>query len=335
VCRSEVNLSEKIRSKISMSCWIPNDHIIEAVDVRTTYEVPEMFRRQKVDDIIFKYFGYNNTSDLKDWNRLATKIVHSKKEVNIWIVGKYIEFKDTYKSITEALIHAWVENNVKIKVKWVCSDELEKHIFKKKLRMEDFFKNIEKEGKLHGILVPWGFWERWIEWKIETVRFARENNIPFLWICLWMQVAVIEYTRNVCGLVGANSGEFDSKAVDRVIDLMEDQKIIKKKWGTMRLGAYDAILNLWSLVANLYGSTDISERHRHRYEVNVDYHNLLQDNWLILSWLSPDKKLVEFIELKNHPFFVATQAHPEFKSRIDHPHPLFVWFVRASILSKN
>ena len=329
VCRSERSLSEKVRSKISMSCWVPVSHVIEAVNAKTIYDVPEKFREQSLDTTIFEFFWYSeNKSDLKNWNNLASKIVNAQQEVTVWIIWKYVEFEDTYKSISEALIHAGVANDVKINIEWICSDTLEKHV-NQGVSVHDILQWLCKKNHIDGILIPGGFWERWVEGKIKAVEFARESGVPFLWICLWMQVAVIEYARNICGLKGANSVEFDSASKYKVIDLMAEQKAIKKKWWTMRLWAYDAILKPWSISAKLYGTTNISERHRHRYEVNIEYHDDLQKGDLVFSGLSPNKKLVEFIELNNHPFFVGTQGHPEFKSRIDTPHPLFKWFVKA------
>ena len=335
VCRSEQSLSEKVRSKISMSCGVPVSHVIEAVNAKTIYDVPEKFREQNLDTTIFEFFWYSeNKSDLKHWNILASKIVNAQQEVTVWIIWKYVEFEDTYKSISEALIHAGVANDVRINIEWICSDALEKHM-NTVTNIHDILEWLCEKNNIDGILIPGGFWERWVEGKIKAVEFARKKSIPFLWICLWMQVAVIEYARNICGLKDSNSAEFDMNAEHRIIDIMEDQKTIKKKWWTMRLWAYDAILQPKSIVADLYDSMTVSERHRHRYEVNIKYHDDLQKGDLVFSGLSPNKKLVEFIELKNHPFFVATQGHPEFKSRIDTPHPLFVGFVKACLSHKK
>lgn len=330
VCRSESKISDDIKSKISMSCWVPVENVIDAVNVKSIYEVPENFKKQNLDKIIFKYFWYKNKkSDLKIWNKLVSKIIEPKDEINIWIVWKYTEFEDTYKSIKEALLHAGWHKNVKVKINWIQSEKM------KSLKLAEKLEALHKEKKLNWILIPGWFWKRWVEWKILTVEFARKNNIPFLWICLWLQVAVIEFARNVCWIKDANSTEFDLKTSEPVIDFMEEQKTITKKWWTMRLWACDAILEKWTLAHSLYWSKDISERHRHRYEVNIKYHDILRKNWLIISWLSPNKKLVEFIELKDHPYFIATQAHPEFKSRLDKPHPLFLWLVKAAILNKK
>jgi CTP synthase len=259
---------------------------------------------------------------------LAAKVVEAQKKVTIGIIWKYVEFEDTYKSISEALVHGGVANNTKVKIEWICSDTLEKHAAKGPSVWE-ILKWLINEHKIDGFLIPWGFWERGVEGKIQALEFIRNNDIPFLGICLWMQVAVIEYARNVCGLEWANSWEFNEKSKHRVIDLMEEQKHVKKKWWTMRLWWYEALLKEGSIVADLYWKTRVSERHRHRYEVNIEYHDVLQDHWLVFWGMSPDKALVEFIELPWHSFFVGTQAHPEFKSRIDKAHPLFNGFIKA------
>ncbi len=328
VCRSEIKINEDIKTKISNTCWIPIKNVIEAVNVSSIYQVPEKFKKQNIDKILFKQLNIKNKkSDLKKWNKLVDKIVNTKDTVNIAVIWKYIEFEDTYKSINEALIHSWVANNIKINPIWISSED--KKLLKEKLE------NLTKNKEIHWILIPWWFWKRWIEWKIYASEFSRINNIPFLWICLGMQVAVIDFARNVCKLKKANSTEFDKKTKDPVIDFMDDQKNITAKWWTMRLWAYDATLKKWSLAASLYWKTKISERHRHRYEVNIKYHNTLKENWLIISGLSPNKKLVEFIELKNHPYYIATQAHPEFKSRLENPHPLFVGLIEAAVLFKK
>ncbi len=346
VTRTEVDVSPEIKTKISMSCDIAVENIIEAKNAKTIYEVPELFRKQNLDRIILNHFWFTwESADLTSWNNLVNKIIFPKKEVNIAIIWKYTEFLDTYKSISESLVHGWVANDAKVISNWVDSENLNLE------KLEE----LKKSGKMDAILVPWGFWERWVEWKILATGFARINKIPFLWICLWLQVAVIEFARNVCGLKNANSREFDEKAKYKVIDFMEDQKNITKKWWTMRLWAYDAKLKKRSLAEKLYKNfwlshpnlplslregiekndeLIISERHRHRYEVNPEFYNILEKNWLIISGTSPDSKLIEFVELENHPYFIATQAHPEFKSRLEKAHPLFDWLIRAWIEKK-
>jgi len=327
VARSEVSLDDSIKAKISRFCWTPTTNVIEAVNVKSIYQVPEHFKRQNLDKILFKQFGLDNKADLKTWGKLVDKIVNPKEQINIAIIWKYIEFEDTYKSINESLIHGWVANNIKVNAVWISSE--------KKDKLKEKLKELNDKKEIHGILIPWWFWERWVEWKIYASKFARENKIPYLGICLGMQVAVIDFARNICKLKDCHSSEFDKKTCDPVIDYMETQKDITAKWWTMRLGAYDAILEKGSLAASLYWELKVSERHRHRYEVNNKYHDILRENWLKISWLSPDKSLVEFIEIEDHPFYIATQAHPEFKSRLENPHPLFVWLVRAGLLHKK
>ena len=326
ICRTSEDISSKLIDKISMLCDIDSENIIEWRDVSTIYEVPKKLKDQDVDKKILKYFWYkDNISKMDDWNELVSWISNPIKNITIWIVWKYTEFQDTYKSITEAIIHAWARNAIKVNINWIDSELLQNDSYESKL------KRFVEEEKLNAILIPGWFGPRWIEWMINAVTFARKFNVPFLWICLWMQVAVIEYARNVCKLKKAGSSEFENKLESKVIDIMNDQKNIKNKWWTMRLWAYDAILKKWSLASKLYGTTNISERHRHRYEVNPDYHSTLEKWWLVLSWKSPDDKLVEFIELENHPYFIATQAHPEFKSSLENPHPLFLWLIKAAI----
>ena len=326
VCRTNNNIPSKLIDKISMLCDIDSENIIEWKNVPTIYDVPRKFKDQNVDKLILNYFWYKNkSSDLHDWNKLVSKILNPSKIITIWIVWKYTEFEDTYKSITEALIHAWVKYKTKVNINWIDSELLENDFFEKKL---DRFIS---EDKLDGILIPWGFWIRGIEWMINSVNYSRINNIPLLWICLWMQVAVIEYARNVSKLDEANSVEFNENTKYKIIDIMADQINIKNKWWTMRLWSYDAILKKWSLAEKLYKSTNISERHRHRYEVNPKFHKTLKDTWLIISGTSIDKSLVEFIELDNHPYFIATQSHPEFKSSLENPHPLFLGLIKSCL----
>ena len=345
ICRTEIELEEEIKDKISRTCDVCSDAIIEAKNVETIYQVPKYFDNQKLLKLIWNKLEISEfKSELWEWNKLVDKITNSKKEVNIWVVGKYTQFQDTYKSISESFIHAWVANDCKVNLIWIDAEEIEKEkkVGNECIRsLQDTFKNIS------WVLVPWGFWERWVEWKILTVQYLRENNIPFLGICLWLQVAVIESARNKCGLIDANSLEFNPESKNLVIDLMEEQKTITEKWWTMRLWSYEAVLQKWSLVEKLYKTNDnsplaplftiegdkmiITERHRHRFEVNPKYHEILEKNWLTISGKAPDRDLTEFIEIKDHKFFIATQAHPEFKSRLEKPHPLFVGLVKASL----
>jgi CTP synthase len=326
VCRTNDSISNKHVEKISMLCDIDAENIIEWKNVPTIYDVPERFKIQNVDKAILEHFWYQNKhSNLTHWNNLVWKIINPKQSITIWIVWKYTKFEDTYKSIIESLVHAGAFYETRVKINWIDAELLENEFYNEKL---DSFRDNEE---LDGILVPGWFWERWVEWMINAVTYARLNDIPYLWICLWMQVAVIEYTRNVLWILDAHSWEFDEKCKNKVIDLMESQKLITNKWWTMRLWSYSAILEKGSLAEKLYKKSEISERHRHRYEVNPKFHDKLLNAWLSLSWMSPDKKLVEFIELKNNKFFIATQAHPEFKSSLENPHPLFLWLVSSSL----
>ncbi|MFK7779743.1 MAG: CTP synthase [Candidatus Gracilibacteria bacterium] len=326
VCRTDGSISQKHIDKISMLCDLDPENIIEGKNVSTIYDVPEKFRNQNVDNIIMNHFGYKNkSSDLKKWNSLVGNIINPNKHITIGIVGKYTEFEDTYKSVIESLIHAGAFNDTKININWIDAEILENEFYSEKL---DKFREDEK---LDGILIPGGFGSRGIEGMINAVTYARTRNIPFLGICLGMQVAVIEYARNVLGIKDANSGEFNNKCKNKVINIMDSQKDIKNLGGTMRLGSYEAILTKGSLAEKLYNRNKISERHRHRYEVNVNYHNDLMKAGLSLSGLSPDKKLVEFVEINANNFFIATQAHPEFKSCLEKPHPLFLGLIKNSI----
>ncbi len=333
ICRTWKQMDSKIKEKISMLCDIDKNKVIEWKNVATIYRVPEELKKQNVWKIILDYFSFDGKKiNLDSWNKIVKKIENPKKEVTIAIVWKYTKFDDTYKSILESFTHAWANLETKVNINFIESDELENPHLTSPKGEEQNNKILEKyrrKWKLDAILVPWWFWKRGIEWMINAISYARKNDIPFLWICLWMQLAVIEFARNVCGLKDANSSEFDKKTQNKVIDIMENQKNIKVKWWTMRLWAYKAILESWSLVEKLYTKKEVFERHRHRYEVNPKYHNILENNWLNLSWKSEDKKLVEFVENNKNTFFIATQAHPEFKSSLEKPHPLFVGLIRS------
>ena len=321
ICRTEIELEEEIKDKLSRTCDVCSDAIIEAKNVDTIYQVPEYFNKQNLLKLIWNKLEISDfKSDLWNWNKLVEKITNSKKEVTIWVVWKYTQFQDTYKSISESFIHAWVTNNCKVNLVWIDAEKIEN------------LKQVEKKLKwVSWVLVPGGFWDRWVEGKILATQYIRENNIPFLWICLWLQVAVIEYSRNKCNLSDANSAEFNEKSTNLVIDYMEEQKQITEKWWTMRLWSYEAKLKKWSLANKLYWSELIKERHRHRFEVNPKFHDILEENGLVISGKSPNRDLAEFIEIKDHPFFIATQAHPELKSRLEKPHPLFVGLVKAAL----
>ena len=325
VCRSEIPISEKIKDKLALFCDVEKEAVIECKDARTIYEVPLNLEKEGIGKLVTEKLNLkDSTPDLSEWRAIVDRIINPMNEVTIGVVGKYVELKDAYMSIMEALGHAGAKNDTKVNINWVNAEELENKNYKEVLD-----KLVEDE-KLDGILVPGGFGDRGIDGKINAVRYARENNVPFLGICLGMQCAVIEFARNVCGLK-ANSTEFDEETEHPVIDYIPEQREITEKGGTMRLGAYPAILTENSLASELYGSIHASERHRHRYEVNPEYHEILKKNGLIISGMSPDGKLAEFIELENHKYFIATQAHPEFKSRPNKPHPLFHGLVKASI----
>lgn len=325
ICRSDVAMKQSLKDKISLLCDVEKDCIIEAVNAKSIYQVPLFLEKQSITKVISKKLHLKNKkTDLKTWSKLVDKIINPKWNVNISIVWKYAQFKDCYMSLLEAFQHAWANNDVKVNINWIQSDDLEVKWFEKILD------KIRSEWKLDWMLVPWWFGVRGVEWKINSIKYARENNVPYLWICLGLQTAVIEFARNVCWLQDVNSTEFKPKAKNPVIWIMESQKKVKDKWWTMRLWEYPAVLSKGSLASKLYNATKISERHRHRFEVNPKYHKILQSKWMSISWLSPDWKLVEFVELKNHPYFIATQAHPEFKSSLTSPHPLFDWLVKAA-----
>ena len=256
---------------------------------------------------------------------MVDRIINPLNEVSIAIIGKYVILRDAYMSIIEALVHAGAKNDTKVNIKWIGSEELDTKNY------NEILDNYRENEVLDGILVPGGFGERGVNGKINAIKYARENKIPFLGICLGMQCAVIEYARNVCNLKEAHSTEFYRDTPHPVVDLLPDQVNLKEKGGTMRLGAYPAILKENTLACSLYGSKKVYERHRHRYEVNPKYHNMLESNGLIISGFSPDGKLAEFIELSDHPYFIATQGHPEFKSRPNKPHPLFDGLVKEAL----
>jgi CTP synthase len=318
LCRSEVPLSRDIRDKIALFCNVEEQDVIEALDARSIYQVPLQFHRQGLDDIVVGKLGVECPQpDLAEWEKMVEKIFTMREDVDIAVCGKYIQIVDAYKSIIESFTHAGVANDVRVNIRWVDAE------------------NIEKDGPeahlagVHGILVPGGFGDRGIEGKIGAVRYARENGIPFLGICLGLQCAVIEFARNVCG-IEAGSSEFDPDCSNPVIDLMLEQRSRSKMGGTMRLGAYPCSLKGGSLAESLYGEREISERHRHRWEVNNDYRPVLEEKGLSISGLSPDGTLVEIIELPEHPYFIAAQFHPELKSRPMRAHPLFRGLVSAA-----
>jgi len=322
VCRTEHELSDDLRKKLALFCNVKSEAVIQSIDASTIYDVPNLMLEEGLDAVVLKQLILrdDNAPDLSSWNDFLQRHKHPKSEVTIGLIGKYVELQDSYKSILEAFIHAGAENEVKVKVVSIHSEYIDEATINKKI------------AHLDGVLVAPGFGERGIEGKIKAVQFARENKIPFFGICLGMQMAVIEYSRNVLGLENACSSEVDNEAKYPVISLMEEQKSIVDKGGTMRLGAWDCEIAQDSLVHEVYGGkTSISERHRHRYEFNSDYRDQLETAGLKATGINTQTGLVEIVELEDHPWFIGVQYHPEYKSTVANPHPLFVGFVRAAL----
>ena len=321
ILRTEHSLNKSVKTKVAEFCNVQPESVIESIDVNTIYKVPIEMQKEKLDEIILKYFNIENvkTANLTKWNNFIKKYENPKKETTIALVGKYIELKDAYKSINEAIIHAGAENECKVNVKYIQAEHLTNENY------EDLLKTAE------GILVAPGFGERGIEGKILAVKFAREKNIPFLGICFGMQCAVIEFARNVLNLEDANSVEIKLNCTNSVIDIMEAQKRVSNKGGTMRLGAYKCIVSKDSKTFNAYKTTEISERHRHRYEFNSDYKEQFEAAGMKAVGIEAKSQLVEIMEIQSHKWFVAVQFHPEYKSSVVNPHPLFVDFIKAII----
>lgn len=325
VTRSPMELTEDIKKKISLFCSIPNENIIEAVDVNNIYQIPVNFHKQHIEQIIQKQFGLKEKkANIKYWEELVSTVENLKGEVHIALVGKYVELHDAYLSVAEALKHAGYKYGKKVNIHWIDSEEL---------KTEKDVKNTLKE--VDGILVPGGFGSRGIEGKIKAITYAREHDIPFLGICLGMQLAVIEFARNVCHIEDASSTEFDELCKNPVIDLMSDQKNIINKGGTLRLGNYECKLLKNTLAFQDYKQENILERHRHRYEFNNKYKEILEKNGMVFSGYNEQTNLMEIIELPKHKHFIASQFHPEFKSRPNRCHPLFDSFIKSSIESKK
>ena len=324
VCRTEHSLNDELRKKIALLCNVEIESVIESIDASTIYEVPILMQNEKLDDVVLKKLNLNNiqSSKLDNWNAFVKKIKNPLNEVSIGLIGKYVELQDSYKSILESFIHAGAANDVKVNVIPIHSEEINPK------SIDEIFKN------LNGILVAPGFGERGVEGKIESIRIAREKNIPFLGICLGMQMAVIEFSRNILGLNKANSTEMDINCEHPVISMMESQKNIKEKGGTMRLGSWRCVIENNSLAYKIYSTNEISERHRHRYELNFDFVSQLSEKGMIFSGKNPDTGLVEIIELSNHPWFFGVQFHPEYQSTVEEPHPVFVSFVKAALNNK-
>ncbi len=321
VCRSDRTLTQDVRDKIALFCDIEKRAVIEARDVESIYEVPPILEKQGFADLVIERFGLSvSPPQLDEWYGLVEKVrkLNDGEKTKIAIVGKYVSLPDAYLSITEALEHGGIAENTGVEVQWILADELEEGDAVQFLRTA------------HGILVAPGFGDRGIEGKIKAIKYARENKIPFLGICLGMQCAVIEIARSLCGLAGANSTEFDPHTSFPVIDLMPEQKEVDHKGGTMRLGLYPCSLVPGTKTAAIYKQDLIEERHRHRYEVNNELRGDLEAGGLVLAGISPDNRLVEMVELQDHPWFIGTQFHPEFKSRPQRPHPLFRSFIGAA-----
>jgi CTP synthase len=322
VCRSDRPISSRLKEKISKLCDVPEEGIVSAIDTPNLYEIPLVLHDEGLDAYVCRVLGlHDHEASLETWRALVKRVEGATTEVRIGLVGKYVNLPDAYLSVVEALKHGGFSHAAKVVVDWIASEDAE---------------GLLAEGRLHdldGIVVPGGFGVRGVEGKIAAVTYAREHKVPFLGLCLGMQCVVIEYARNVVGLAGANSSEFDHHSPHPVIDLMDDQREVVEKGGTMRLGAYPAVLVPGTIVRDAYGVEVVYERHRHRYEVNPRYRRRLEEAGLCCSGTSPDDRLVEFVELDRteHPFFVATQAHPEFKSRPNRPHPLFRELIRAAL----
>ena len=324
ICRTEQQLPPDIKAKISLFCNVERDAVVTAKDVESIYEVPLLFHEEGLDEKVVQLLNiWTRAPLLEKWEEVLRAIKNPRGVVDIAIVGKYVHLKDSYKSLNEALIHGGIANRLRVNLRFVDSETVERAGPETLLKEAD------------GVLVPGGFGQRGIEGKIQAIHYARENRVPYFGICLGMQLAVVEFARNVCGLTGANSTEFNPETPHPVIALMEEQKIILEKGGTMRLGAYPAVLKEGSFAYQAYGELQISERHRHRYELNNEYRKALSEKGLIFSGLSPDENLVEISELAGHPWFLGCQFHPELKSRPHAPHPLFREFISAAYKEKR
>ena len=334
MCRCEKNIDQEAIKKISLFCNVKKENVIPALNADLIYEVPYLYYKAGLDRSLLNEFGYNNKKyplNFSAWNKVVKKFKNTSHEITIGVVGKYTDLKDSYKSLNEALIHGGLNNNASVKIKWINSEKLNSNEITKEI------------SKIDGVLVPGGFGERGIKGKILSIKYARENKIPFLGICLGMQLAVIEISKNILKIKDANSTEF-KETKNPVVGLMtewfkEDLKINRNKesdkGGTMRLGSYPCLLKENSLISKIYGTNQISERHRHRYEVNKNYMHLFEKKGFVYSGMSPDNLLPEIIESNNHPWFVGVQFHPELKSRPQNPHPLFVSYIKAAIKKKN
>jgi len=319
VCRAERNLSEELKDKIALFCNVDSDNVIENTDSDTLYDVPLLLEEEGLASKVCRHFGIEDkTPDLDEWKEMLTKMKSTKGSVKIGLVGKYVELRDAYLSVAEALNHAGIENGVEVDIDWVHSEDLTEKNYQERLK------------DLDGLLIPGGFGDRGIEGKILSAKYARETNTPFFGICLGMQMAVVEFGRSMLGLEGANSSEFNKDTQYPVIDLMPEQKDIEDMGGTMRLGLYPCKIEDNTHSKKLYKEELIYERHRHRYEFNNEYRKDYQEKGMKITGLSPDERLVEIVEIEDHPWYVGCQFHPEFKSRPTRPHPLFKGFVKAA-----
>ncbi len=323
VCRSELPIDQKTKDKIALFCNVPNKNVLQNLDVEYLYEAPLAMEKENLAKVACEALNLEcPTPDLADWTDMVEALKHPTQEVEIALVGKYIQLHDAYISVVEALKHGGIASRATVNIKWVDSELINEENAEAIL------------GNVSGILVPGGFGDRGIDGKIIAINYARKNNVPFLGLCLGMQLAIVEFARNVCGLNDAHSIELDSKTQHPVIALMPEQDGVEDIGGTLRLGSYPCELDKSSKAYSLYNEETIYERHRHRYEVNNDYRDTLKNNGMMLSGISPDGRIIEMIELPDHPWFIATQAHPEFKSRPNRPHPLFKGFVEAAIKNK-
>ncbi len=325
VCRAEHHLDESIRRKIALFCNVEPEAVIESKDANSIYEVPILMQNERLDEVVLKKLGLPDKGqpELKEWKDFLARLQHPKKKVTIGLVGKYIELKDSYKSIAESFEHSGAANECEVDIRWIHSEKLNDDNIAEKLK------------NLDGVLVAPGFGSRGIEGKITAVKYARESGLPFLGICLGMQCAVIEYARNVLGWENAHSTEIQKRCEKPVIDLMEEQKSITNLGGTMRLGSYACELEDGSHIAEAYGQKEINERHRHRFEFNSKYLEDFESNGMKATGKNPETGLVEVVEVENHPWFVGAQFHPEYKSTVEAPHPLFIGFVKAALKNKK
>jgi CTP synthase len=323
LCRTDRYLPPEVKEKIALFCNMQKDEVITAKDVESTYEVPLVFHKEGLDDLIVQHLRLElKEPDLREWDRMVQRITRPEHEITLALVGKYVGLKESYKSLTEAVVHGGIRSGTRAVIRWVDAEDIEQRGASRVLADVD------------GLIVPGGFGGRGIEGKVAAIRYAREERVPFLGLCLGMQCAVIEFARHVAGLPEANSSEFLPDGPTSVIDLMHDQRRVEEKGGTMRLGSYPCKIEKGSRAFEAYGRPEVQERHRHRYELNNAYRDGLVQHGLVLSGVSPDGSLVEIVELQHHPWFLATQFHPEFNSRPSRPHPLFEGFIEAGLRHK-